>query len=163
VNATNIAGRDSAYLPEWRLEILDRTEPIGIPASSFNEFGIYNAMIYNRAKLMYQQLRELMGDSVFHVFARDYYSRWALRHVDELAIGASAERAYGKSLGWFFDQWVHHTGLMDYELSSYRISRAPEGYETIANVERRGELRHPMPVGVLTRSGWTMGRADPLN
>lgn len=160
VNAATVPGRDSAYLSDWRLEVLGRSQPIGIPAYDFTEFGIYNEMIYDRAKLMYQQLRELMGDSVFHAFARDYYSRWALKHVDERAIRASAERAYGKPLGWFFDQWVHRTGLMDYELSSYRVNRAPDGYETIANVERRGELRHPMPVGVLTQSGWTIARAD---
>lgn len=162
VNAATIAGRDSAYLREWRLETLDRTQPVGIPAYEFNEFGIYNEMIYSRAKLMYQQLRELMGDSVFHVFANDYYNRWALKHVDERAIRASAERAYGKPLGWFFDQWVHRTGLMDYAVPSYRINRAPDGYETIIRVERRGELRHPMPVGVQTRTGWTIRRADPL-
>lgn len=162
VNATTMPGRDSAYIPEWRLEILDRTEPIGTPAYAFNEFGVYNEMIYSRAKLMYQQLRELMGDSVFHVFAHDYYTRWALRHVDERAIRTAAERAYGKSLGWFFDQWVHRTGLMDYELPSYRISRTANGYETVATVTKRGELRHPMPVGVQTSAGWTIGRADPL-
>jgi hypothetical protein len=162
VNATTIPARDAAYLPEWRLEVIGRTQPIGTPAYDFSEFGIYNQMIYSRAKLMYQQLRELMGDSVFHVFAHDYYSRWALKHVDERAIRASAERAYGQGLGWFFDQWVHHTGLMDYELPSYRITQAPTGYETIADVARRGELRHPMPVGVRTSAGWTIARANPI-
>jgi hypothetical protein len=162
VNATTIAGRDSAYLDEWGLDLIGRAQPIGTPAYDFSEFGIYNEMIYSRAALMYGQLRELMGDSVFHVFAHDYYTRWALRHVDERAMRTAAERAYGKSLGWFFDQWVHRVGLMDYELSNYRINRAPDGYETIADVVRRGDLRHPMPVGVQTRYGWTIVRADPM-
>ena len=161
VNATNIAGRDSAYLGEVRLELMGRTQPIGTPAYDFSEFAIYNEMIYTRGSLMYEQLRELMGDSVFHVFAHDYYTTWALKHVDERAMRAAAERAYGKPLGWFFDQWLHRVGLMDYALSSYRINHIPEGYETIADVVKRGDLRHPMPVGVLTQSGWTIARADP--
>lgn len=162
VNAATIPGRDSAYMDELELELLARTQPVGIPAYEFSEFGIYNEMIYSRAKLMYGQLRELMGDSVFHAFAHDYYDRWALKHVDERAMRASAERAYGKPLGWFFAQWVHDTGLMDYALDGFRIDNSARGYETVADVSRRGELRHPMPVGVLTRDGWTIGRADPL-
>jgi hypothetical protein len=162
VDAVAIAKGDSANLAQVRLDLLGRTQPIGIPAYQFSEFGIYNQMIYDRAELMYGQLRELMGDSAFRAFFHDYYSRWAFKHVDERAMRASAERAYGKPLGWFFDEWVHGTGLMDYELGPYAIHTDGARYQTIATVERRGELRHPMPVGVLTKSGWTIGRADPL-
>ncbi len=162
VNAETISPADSAYLPDLRLELLRRAQPIGTPAYEFSEFGVYNAMIYDRARLMYGQLRELMGDSTFLAFTHDYYSRWALRHVDESAMRASAERAYGKPLGWFFTQWVHATGLMDYEIGPYAITTDGKRYETTVTLERRGELRHPMPVGVLTASGWTIGRADPL-
>src|SRR5579884_1280131 len=122
VNAVTIPKSDSLMLPETRLDLLGRAQPIGTPAFEFSEFGIYNEMIYNRAKVMYGQLRELMGDSVFLRFTHDYYDRWALKHVDERAIRASAERAYGKPLDWFFDEWVHGTGLMDYALGPYGIS-----------------------------------------
>jgi hypothetical protein len=162
VNAANIPGADSTYLGETRLEILGRAQPIGIPAYDFSEFGIYNEMIYNRAKLMYGQLRDVMGDSLFRAFLHDYYSRWALKHVDERAMRASAERVSGHAFGWFFDQWVHGTGLMDYQVGSYRINTDGQRFETIVNVGRRGELRHAMPVGVLTATGWTIARADPL-
>jgi hypothetical protein len=162
VNAVSIAKTDSLGLAENHLELLGRAQPIGTPAYAFSEFGIYNEMIYNRAKVMYGQLRELMGDSVFLRFTHDYYDRWALEHVDERAMRASAERAYGHALGWFFDQWVHQTGLMDYALGSYTVQTDGARFETIAQVERHGELRHPMPVGVLTDAGWTIGRADPL-
>jgi aminopeptidase N len=65
---------------------------------------------------MYGALRDALGDSVFTAFLQDYYGRWAMKHVDELAMRRSAERAAGRDLGWFFDQWVHRTGLVDYEL-----------------------------------------------
>jgi hypothetical protein len=162
VNAVTMTKWDSLYLSEWRLEVLGRTQPIGTPAYEFKEFGIYNEMIYNRAKLMYGQLRDVMGDTAFLAFFHDYYDRWALKHVDELAMRGSAERAYGRPLGWFFDEWVHKTGLMDYALGSATVNTDGARYETVARVERRGELKHPMPVGVLTSSGWTIGRGDAL-
>lgn len=160
VNAAVIPSSDSADLSPWRLEILDRAQPVGTSAPEFSEFGIYNEMIYTRAKLMYGQLRDVMGDSTFRRFLHDYYDMWALKHVDERAMRAAAERAYGRSLGWFFDQWVHGTGLMDYGMPTYGLQRDGASWRVTARVSRHGELRHPMPVGVLTKSGWTIARAD---
>jgi hypothetical protein len=163
INAAAIPRRDSAGLGMLRLELLGRTEPIGTVAHEFGEFGIYNAMIYDRAEMMYGQLRDLIGDDAFRRFLRDYYHRWALKHVDERAMRASAQRASGRDLGWFFDEWVHHVGLTDYALRDANVIRTSDGrWLTRALVTRRGEYRHAMPVGVRTRSGWTITRADAL-
>ena len=143
-----------------RLDLAGRAEPIGRRGDAFREFRIYNTMIYARAEQMYGALRDAVGDSAFTGFLRDYYARWALKHVDELAMRRSAERAAGRELGWFFDQWVHRTGLVDYALASARTEREGKGFVTRARVVRRGEYRHPMPVGVRTVTGWTVRRAS---
>ena len=142
-----------------RADLLGRSEPIGTIAHEFRDFGTYNSMIYDRAEVMYGQLRDVLGDSAFTAFLRDYYARWALRHVDERAMRASAERVSRRNLGWFFDQWVHRTGVVDYSLKRVRTQRADDGrWVTDATVKREGEYAHPMTVGVLTPSGWTIGR-----
>ena len=46
---------------------------------------------------------------------------------------ASAERVSGMQLDWFFDEWVHRTGLVDYRLRDGKS-------------EQVGAYRHPMPV-----------------
>ena len=162
VDAVTIPRRDSTLLADWKLEIEGRTQPVGTNSADFHEFGIYNAMIYDRARLMYGQLRDVLGDSTFLAFTHDYYNRWALKHVDERAMRASVERVWGHAIGWFFDEWVHGTGLMDYSLGGARVTTSGGSYETVVHVTRQGELRHPMPVGVQTASGWTIGRMDPL-
>lgn len=141
-----------------RMDLLGRSEPIGTTAHEFRDFGTYNSMIYDRAEVMYSQLRDVLGDSVFVSFLRDYYARWALRHVDERAMRASAERVSGRDLGWFFEQWVHRTGVMDYRLGKVRTRRDGDRWMTDATVKRSGDYRHPMNVGVLTSAGWTIGR-----
>jgi hypothetical protein len=117
-NATTTTKQDSADFESLLIEMRGRAEPPGTIAQDFSEFGIYNRMIYDRARLMYGHLRELMGDSVFIAFLHDYYERWALRHVDERAMRASAERVYRQDLGWFFQQWVHRTGLLNYGMGA---------------------------------------------
>ena len=162
-NATTTTKQDSAEFESLQLELMGRAEPPGTAAYDFHEFGIYNRMIYDRARVMYGQLRELMGDSVFTAFLHDYYDRWALRHVDERAMRASASRAYGKSLDWFFDQWVHGTGLLNYGMGADTTvcgsGNASGKCVTRVRVTKHGELRHPMPVGVHTAQGWHMARA----
>jgi len=153
---------DSASLAQTRLVLLGRAQPVGTRADSFARYSIYTAMIYTRASLMYGALRDVMGDSAFSAFLHDYYARWALRHVDEAAMRASAERAHGRALGWFFDQWVHRVGLVDYALRDVRWERVAGGWVTRARLVRTGAYAHPMPVGVLTAEGWTVVRGEAL-
>jgi len=96
---------------------------------------------------------------------RDYYATWALKHVDERAMKASAERTYGHALSWFFEQWVHHTGLVDYALADVETKQDGNGWLTRARIVKSGEYRHAMPVGVRVgedaSGAWTIARGDP--
>ena len=141
-----------------RLDLEDKAQPIATTAHEFRDFDTYNDMIYDRAEVMYGQLRDVLGDSLFVAFLRDYYARWALRHVDEQAMRASAERVSRRDLGWFFDQWVHRTGVMDYRLGRATIRQEGSGWVTVVPIRRVGKYVHPMPVGVRTDSGWTFVR-----
>jgi hypothetical protein len=163
VNAVTMTPAENNDLFDWQLDILGRAQPIGTPAYRFSEFGIYNYMIYDRARRMYGQLRAAIGDTAFRAFFHDYYDRWALKHVDERAMEASAERASGQDLSWFFREWVHGTGIMDYALGPAVVHTDGTRYETIVRVDRRGDLDQLMPVGVQTSAGWTVVRTtDPL-
>lgn len=138
-----------------------RMEPIGTRGDRFSTFATYNAMVYGRASQMYGALRDAIGDDAFAAFLRDYYARWAFRHVDEAAMRASAERAAGADLGWFFDQWVRRTGYVDYALRDVRTRRAGAGWLTTATLVRTGGYRHPVAVGALGAGGaWTVARGD---
>ncbi len=153
---------DAQLLQQFRLDLLGRSEPIGTPGPAFSEFGIYNQMVYGRASMMYAALRDVLGDSAFVRFLHDYYARWQFKHVDERAMRGSAERVSGRDLEWFFRQWVHETGLIDYALREARTERAGAGWITRARIARVGAYRHPMPVGVLTTTEWVTARGDAM-
>jgi hypothetical protein len=150
---------ESIALDQILTDLHGQAQSIGTVAHEFRDFGTYNDMIYDRAEMMYGQLRDVLGDSVFVEFLHDYYGRWALKHVDERAMCASAERVSGRDLGWFFDQWVHHTGVTDYALGKVTRTREASGiWVTEATVARRGYYRHLIAVGVRTASGWTLAK-----
>jgi hypothetical protein len=172
--APNIPQQDSGYrahavtpslldmgdLDQFQLDLRGASQPLGTPAYDFADFGVYNQMVYGRASMMYGALRDAVGDSAFGGFLHDYYARWKFKHVDEKAMRSSAERAAGEDLGWFFSQWIHHTGLIDYALRDVQSRRDDDGWLTRARIERVGEYRHPMPVGVLTSGGWVTARGS---
>ena len=155
-------GHEATQIEQYQLDLIGRAEPMGQSANDFNEFSIYNEMVYTRAELMYGALRDVMGDSSFHRFLREYYGRWALKHVDETAMRSAAERVHGEDLRWFFDQWIHRTGLIDYAVRGSEVSEADGAWLTRVRVEKRGTFWHPVPVGVRTSNGWTTVRIKPL-
>ena len=141
------------------LDLRGLAQPIGTVAHDFRDFDTYNDMVYDRSEVAFSQLRDALGDSLFIALMHDLYGHWALKHVDERAVRASATRVSGRSLDWFFDQYVHRTGVMDYRLGRVRRTQnAGVTWTTRATVTRRGEYRHPMTLGVRTNSGWTLTR-----
>jgi hypothetical protein len=147
-----------------------RAEPLNRRADLNATFGAYSAMVYSRGEQMYSALRDVLGAEAFDRFLRDYYARWAYRHVDDAAMRASAERAAGpdtpggRDLGWFFAQWLGRVGTIDYAMRGVRTApaRGPAGcWRTEFTLVRAGGYAHPMPVGIRTGSGWTIVRGDP--
>ncbi len=138
-----------------------RAEPIGTRADLFRDFSTYNNMVYGRASAMFEALHGVIGDRAFRAFLRDYYARWAFRHVDRWALQLSAQRVYGRPLDWFFDQWINRTGVVDYEARVTQFRESAIGWLIEITLIRRGDYRHPMPVGIYDGSGWHLTRGDP--
>jgi len=151
----------SAAALQQRAKFIADAEPLSTNAHFFLTFNVYNAMVYSRAEQMYGALRDAIGDANFSDFLQDYYSRWALKHVDRVAMQKSVERSVGRPMGWFFDQWLDTAGEVRYTLSEVSTSqKKPNEWVTTARLVRVGAYRHPMPVGVRTATGWTFARGD---
>jgi Peptidase family M1 domain len=146
-----------------RTRFITNAEALSTNSEVFRSFNSYNAMVYDRAEQMYGSLRDVMGDFYFRRLWQEYYQRWALKHVDRVAITKAAERVMGAPLGWFFDQWLDTVGEVQYTMKEVSTTqRKPNEWVTTARLVRIGAYRHPMPVGVRTATGWTFVRGDPL-
>ena len=151
---------------------LPAPSPMGWRSDLFASKDIYDATVYDRAAGFYSALHDLLGDGPFRRFLRSYVAQWSLRHVDRWAMQRAAEDVTGAPLGWFFEQWVHGTGTIDYVLTSPHVEPFGSGnamapgtgeWQVTVELERRGLYRHPMPIGVRTPRGWTVVRGNPLD
>lgn len=60
-----------------------------------------------------------------------------------------AERAYGHTLDWFFDQWLGEYPQVDYWVGDVRSRRVPDGWEHTIVVHKRSRTPVVEPVQVL--------------
>ena len=72
---------------------------------------VLNSNVYEKAGFVLHMLRREIGDSAFFNGIRAYYA--AHRHGNALTGDAQAafEKAAGRELGWFFDQWMRRPGV----------------------------------------------------
>ena len=136
------------------LERARRTEPIATRAQEFSDFNTYNAMTYTKPALVLRMLREYVGGENTRNALKDFYRHHRFRHVNESDLKGSFERVTGTDLDWFFQQWLHTTGQLDYSLGTVKTEQQPDGtWRTQVEVNRAGDNWMPvmLKVGDVTR------------
>ncbi|GMV04008.1 MAG: hypothetical protein AMXMBFR53_02890 [Gemmatimonadota bacterium] len=128
------------------LELRGKAEPVTLQAERYAEMGTYSTMIYTKGSLVFWMLREMVGKPVMAEILRTFYDRYRFRHVDQHAFQSVAEEVSRRDLDWFFGQWLHGNGVVDYALEGVRPHREGGGWVTELEVARRGDLRMPVPV-----------------
>ena len=128
---------------------LDRwSEPVSMVSERYRDFATYNAMIYEKGQLFYEQLRYIVGDDVMRRILRTYFARYRMRHVDEDALRSVAEEVSHQDLRWLFGQWLHGTPLIDYKLRSVKRTRMADGrWLTAVTIDRLGDGWMPVEIG----------------
>ena len=98
-------------------------------------------------------LRALVGDSAFFRGLRSYYL--ANRHSTALTddLRRALEGSSGRSLGWFFDQWLRRPGFAEVTTSWRYDASQRRVIATIAQGSRFGAYRFPLTVAVTDASG----------
>jgi len=150
---------DSAFRDEMR-QIRDQivkapevaSRPV-IDTLQTNLMELLNTNSYQKGGWTLHMLRGLVGDSAFFRGVRSYYL--ANRHSTALSddLRRALEGTSGRSLGWFFDQWLRRPGYAEVT-TSWRYDAAQRRVvATIAQGTRFGAYRFPLTVAVVDASG----------
>jgi aminopeptidase N len=85
-----------------------RDAPVDQPTSAFR--GNYVAIVYGKAVLFFQALREQIGDPAFDAFLHDYYAQHRYGYIGGANLLASAEGACGCELDGLYQAWIEGVG-----------------------------------------------------
>ncbi len=83
--------------------------------SVYTKWSDYYNVQYLRSKLMFYNLKKLMGDEKFDEFLKKYYAEYSFKVVNKDSLVKTCEEIYGGSLDTFFDSWFN-----DFELPPMR-------------------------------------------
>ena len=111
----------------WREEILET----GLMASVQNASTLwsnrgYRAAVYSKGPYAFHILRKTFGDQKFFRFLRMLAKNLAGHEIVTRHIQMVAEKAFGGSMDWFFDQWIRGIGMPEYRLA-YQTRQTEDG------------------------------------
>ena len=124
-----------------------------IDTAQTNLMELLNTNSYQKGGWTLHMLRTLVGDSAFFRGIRSYYL--ANRHSTALTddLRRAVEGSSGRSLGWFFDQWLRRPGYAELT-TSWRYDAAQRRVvATITQGARFGAYRFPLTVAVTDATG----------
>jgi hypothetical protein len=149
-------------LPYSRLEELSylqysrsgKDKIVAKPAYMLDDYGMYDAIIYNKGSKILDMLNYVMGDSLFSEFIRFYFSEYKFKHPSIQNVKEVAEQVSGQKLDWFFEQWLYTTKKCDYAVGSISKEKTNEGgFITNVEIKREGEIIMPVEVEATFKNG----------
>ena len=72
---------------------------------------------YNKGCGVLHMLRTVLGDELWWKGIRNYVAKHGLQNVETMDFKVGLEEATGKSLAWFFEEWLYGAGHPEYEVS----------------------------------------------
>ena len=153
--------RETAYETDQNrvidLQLSGNDQPIALPAHEFTSIESYYTNVYTKASLMLGMLEYVMGEQAFWAGLREYYQTWQFKHVNEHRFRTVMESHAETNLDWFFRQWLHSTGYVDYSLQEFTVRPGIGGiYHTTVKIEKHGTYHMPVTVKLSLENGETV-------
>lgn len=118
-------------------------------------------VIYNKGALVLHMLRGLLGDELFQKGLVRYFSAFRGRAARLSDFREAMEQAAGRSLDWFFREWINEKVLPDYTIALVKSSATAEGaFQTTALVRNLGTGQMPVEVGFVMDDEVKIERID---
>jgi tetratricopeptide (TPR) repeat protein len=110
----------------------------------------YRSVVFYKGALVFNMLRQLMGEERFDQMLRDYYAKFQGENIKLDKFEAFASQAAGRDLRFFFGQWLDSTGVPEFR-TDYRILRGKEGFRVSGTVKQDLDT-FEMPVEIMLRT-----------
>ena len=147
---------DHAQWSTIRFQQSGRDEPISRSSYLFDSGRVYRQNAYTKPSLMLNELRYVMGDSLFLLTMQTYFNRWKLKHVNEERFIIIAEEVYGEDLGWFFNAWLHDTQQFDIAICGWDKKALEDGiWEVTVDLRQKGNRFLPVEIETIFKDGTT--------
>ena len=121
---------------------------------------LFDSTVYKKGGAVVHMLREVVGDEAFWKAANAYLNEFKYQNTDARDVQRVFERVSGKTLDWFFDQWLYKAGYPEIRV---RQSYSPQTKQLTLDVEQTQAADAQTPAvfrlpGVEVEIGTTRGK-----
>lgn len=114
----------------------------------------YRLNAYNKAALVYDIMKDMVGEKSFTAFMKEYIKTWNGKHPTPYDFFNLFNSFTGTNYNWFFEKWFMQFGIPDLEISScYDIGN--NEYEI--TVSNKGGMPVPVALTITDISGNEFG------
>lgn len=138
--------RDYAALPK------ERDLPVRMFRSKQHDAS--QVIGYNKVAFIFHMLRVEIGQQAFDEGLRIFWREKRFRTAGWDDLRAAFERSSGRTLDWFFSQWLERAGAPRPALGAHRVERVDDGYLTsVELLQPVAGYRFQLPVLLVTEDG----------
>ncbi len=116
-------------------------QPIETHSADFTGIN-YAGIMYQKTGLVFNYLKEYLGDSLYDQAMQTYYNEWSFKHPQPEDMRSTLERVTGKDLSWLFVDLIQTTNHIDYKVSKVKAF----GGKTVVTVKNTGQVDGPIEV-----------------
>lgn len=120
---------------------LGEDQPIETHSAEFTSAN-YGAVMYMKTGLVFNYLKEYLGEEQFDKCMQAYFEKWKFKHPEPEDMKQVLESVSGKDLSWLFGDLIQTTKHLDARLCSVK---SKEGNTTIT-VANKGQVAGPIEV-----------------
>jgi hypothetical protein len=87
-------------------------------AWNYTPIDAYGFYSYQKPELVLRTLEHMIGEQTMARVMRTFHERWRFGHPGSDDFYAVVTEVAGRNFGWYFDQVMHGTGVVDYDIGS---------------------------------------------
>ena len=147
-----------AYASYIRQHLSGNEEPLVTHADHYKTNRAYGVGAYSKGEVLVEQLGAIVGPEVRDNAMRRYFKEWSFKHPGPHDFKRVMERESGLELDWYFQDMMHTTNAVDYQVSGVQVHND----SVVIQLARLGDMAMPQDLTLTWEDGNTTAVHIPL-
>ena len=138
-----------AYASYIRQHLSGNEEPLITHADHYKTNRAYGVGAYSKGEVLVEQLGAIVGPEVRDNAMRRYFQEWSFKHPGPHDFKRVMERESGLELDWYFQDMMHTTNAVDYQVSGVQVHND----SAVIQLARLGDMAMPQDLTLTWEDG----------
>ena len=126
-------------------------QPICTHSADFTSMN-YGIIMYQKTGLIFNMLRENLGDSLFDICFQQYYKQWSFKHPQPQDLQQIFEQYSHRDLNYIFNDLIQTTKHIDYTITKAKPAIQDNQVGYLVKVRNVGQVTLPVPVSIIDQN-----------